>query len=447
MSDDDGGVEESVNSSARIALTVAIQLGEKVARAYQESMRDTQQRDAAQVRELSARFEAERSSARQAVAVANDPQWWDKASIHDVARVAETATAWKNADPQIARADAVIAAQAVERYGVNVATLSAVVRDTPSELDLAKQWASTSAPEDYHRHDEDRLTMRVGDSIEPNPDAERALVADYRAAIAGDIPALELSVAEEWKRQSDPTGFQDHRVETSVAFDENGRAVPVDPAVAEAARVALIQEWRTEQAGGADVVAADAERARSRGDLTEAQVMIAEADRLDRSNDAAIATTAAAPVDARDLSGIADELDRRAGEYERDADNGGTPTPIPDELRELAVDARAQAALYRDDTTAQAPAEAPAARAAEGRAHAARAEGEIAYDSAERRAHTAEAMRSQGVPEAQISARMTVDASFSMPARGSAAQSLSAVPRTRTGRGQSRAVERPERSR
>jgi hypothetical protein len=44
MSDDDGGVEESINSSARIALTVAIQLGEKMARAYQEAMRDAQQR-------------------------------------------------------------------------------------------------------------------------------------------------------------------------------------------------------------------------------------------------------------------------------------------------------------------------------------------------------------------------------------------------------------------
>lgn len=447
MSDDDGGVEESVNSSARIALTGAIQLGEKMARAYQEAMRDAQQRDAALVRELTARFEAERSSARQAVAVVGDPQWWDKASIQDVARVAETAAAWKDTDPQIARADAVIAAHAVERYGVDVATLSAVVRDTPSELDLANQWASTSAPEGYHRHDEDRLTMRVGDRLEPNPDAERALVADYRAAIAGDVPALELSVAEEWKRANNPTGFQDYRVETSVAFDDNGRAVPVDPAVAEAARMALIQEWRTEQAGGADVVAADAERARSRGDLTEAQVMIAEADRLDRSNGAAIAATVDAPRDPRDLSGVADELDRRASEYERDADNGGTLVQTPDELRELADDARAQAVLYRDDDAVRAPAETATALTARGQASVARAEGEIAYDSAERRGHTAEVMRSQGVPEAQIIARMTVDASFSTPARNSAGQARTAVPRTRAGGGQRRVVERPEQSR
>jgi hypothetical protein len=56
-------------------------------------------------------------------------------------------------------------------------------------------------------------------------------------------------------------------------------------------------------------------------------------------------------------------------------------------------------------------------------------------------------MRSQGVPEAQINARTTVDASFSTPARGSVAQARAAVPRTRTGRGQGRNIECSEQSR
>jgi len=93
MADDDGGVEESINSSARIALTIAIQLGEKLARAYQDAMREAQQRSAIEARELAARYEGERASARRAVTVVNDPQWWDQASVRDVARVAETAAA------------------------------------------------------------------------------------------------------------------------------------------------------------------------------------------------------------------------------------------------------------------------------------------------------------------------------------------------------------------
>jgi hypothetical protein len=140
-------------------------------------------------------------------------------------------------------------------------------------------------------------------------DPSRVALGSAGAAIVSVIAARRQGAAE-----------QDR-----FLIDDNGRTVPADPAVAEAARLALVQEWRTEQAGGPDVVAADTERARSRGDLTEAQVMIAEADRLDRSNDAKITTTSDTTRDSRNLSGIADELDRRAGEYERDADSGGTP--------------------------------------------------------------------------------------------------------------------------
>ncbi|QHF21702.1 hypothetical protein GTU71_13225 [Rathayibacter sp. VKM Ac-2762] len=399
MADDDGGVEESINSSTRIALTIAIQLGEKLARAYQEAMREAQQRSAIEARELAARYEGERAAARQAVSVVNDPQWWDQASVRDVARVAETATAWKDADPQIASASALIASEAKERYGVDVATLQGIARDTPTELDLAKQWASTAAPEGYHRHDDDRLTMPVGDIREPNPSAERALIADYRAAVAGDVPALELSVAEEWKRANDPVGYQDYRVETAVAFD-HGRAQPADPAVAEAASAALVQEWRTDQAGGPTVAAADAERAQSRRDVTEAQVMIAEA--------------------------------------------GGTPTQSPEELRTLAEDARSQVALYRDDNGVQSAPDGVPAAVDEGRAAAARSEGKLAYDSAERRTPTANAMQAQDVPQEQINARITVDASFATPARGADPAARTRVPSTRGGRGQGRQIERSE---
>ncbi|PPH44146.1 hypothetical protein C5D09_14060 [Rathayibacter sp. AY1C9] len=441
MADDDGGVEESINSSARIALTIAIQLGEKLARAYQDAMREAQQRSAIEARELAARYEGERASARRAVSVVNDPQWWDQASVHDVARVAETAAAWKDADPQIASASALIASEAKERYGVDVATLQGIARDTPTELDLAKQWATAAAPEGYHRHDDDRLTMPVGDAREPNPSAERALIEDYRAAVAGDIPAMHLSLAEEWKRANDPVGYQDYRVETAVAFDDDGRVHPADTAAVEAARAALVQEWRTDQAGPA-VDAVDAERGQSQRDVTEAQVMIAEADRLDRANDASAQVM---PTEIpSDAARRADELEQQAARYDRDAEAGGTPTQSPEELRTLAEDARSQVALYRDDNDVQSAPEGGPAATHEGRAAAAHSEGELAYDSAERRAHTANAMQAQDVPQEQINARMTVDASFVTPARGADPAARTRVPSTRGGRGPGRQIERSE---
>lgn len=56
MSDDEVG--QQVGQNVRIALTIAMQMGEKFARLRAEMARD------AQARELSARFDAERSAAR-----------------------------------------------------------------------------------------------------------------------------------------------------------------------------------------------------------------------------------------------------------------------------------------------------------------------------------------------------------------------------------------------
>ena len=278
-------------------------------------------------------------------------------------------------------------------------------------MELAKEWAASSTPDYYRRGESHRLEMLVegGAGVAENRTAERALIADYRAALAGDTPTVQLSLAEEWKRANDPAGFQDYRVETSIAFDESGRSLPANPAVADTARAELVQEWRTTQ-NGPD--AAVSEQTQSRRDLTKAQVMIAEADRLDRANHDAAAT----PPSGIDEKGRATELEQQAAQYERDANTGGTPEHSPDELRVLAEDARSQAALYRDDSGAQLPGDDVSTLTGEGRASAARSVGEIAYDSAERRAQTAATMRSQGVPQEQISARMTVDASFATPA-------------------------------
>lgn len=432
MTDDDGGVEESINSSARIALTIAIQLGEKIARAYQEAMREAQQRSATEARELSARFDAERGAARGMLQVVDRPDWWEKASIQDIAKVAETAQAWKNHDPIAERASVVVQREVFERYGVDTAVLRDAASQGKSELDLAKEWAANSAPEHYHRHDDDRLTMDIRGRVEPDTNAERALITDYRAALAGDAGTLELSAAEEWKRDTDLAGFQSYRVQTSIDWND-GEFRTADPAAVAAARAALVEEWK-------DTVAP--EHVRAGAEVTEAQLLIAEADRRDRANDAsAQVTPTEIPIDA---ARRADELEQQAAQYDRDAEVGGTPTQSPEELRTLAEDARSQVALYRDDHSIQSAPDGVPAAADEGRAAAARSEGELAYDSAERRAHTANAMQAQDVPQEQINARMTMDASFATPARGADPAARTRVPSTRGGRGQGRQIERSE---
>ncbi|QHC61205.1 hypothetical protein [Rathayibacter sp. VKM Ac-2760] len=63
----------------------------------------------------------------------NQPEWWNNATIPDIARVAETATAWKNFEPAAAAASDVIAREVQERHGVDVTTLVADERARAGE--------------------------------------------------------------------------------------------------------------------------------------------------------------------------------------------------------------------------------------------------------------------------------------------------------------------------
>ncbi|QHC71753.1 hypothetical protein [Rathayibacter sp. VKM Ac-2801] len=347
------------------------------------------------------------------------PDWWEKASVQDIATIAETAQAWKTHDPIAERAAAVVQREVLDRYGVDTAVLRDAAGQGKSELDLVKEWATNSAPEHYHRHDDDRLTMRVGDRAEPDVNAERALITDYRAALAGDVGTLELSAAEEWKRDTDPAGFQDYRVQTSIDWTDVGQVSPPPAAVA-AARAGLVEEWK-------DAVAP--ERARAAAEVTEAQLQIAKADRLDRAHDARGQDAARETPGASDVDNgraeMAAQLEERANDYDRDAAAGGTANANPDELRELAADARAQAQLFRDDATTERqdanqdfgtatgdstpPASDP-------RASAAREAGEASYDSAHRRQAMIAAMEAKGVPPHAIETRMSADAAHATPA-------------------------------
>lgn len=451
MSDDEVGQE--VGQNVRVALTIAMQMGEKFARLREEMARDAQARSAVQARELSARFDAERSAARATLQVVDRPDWWERASVQDIAKIAETAQAWKGHDPIAERAAAVVQREVLDRYGVDTAVLRDAAGQGKSELDLAKEWASSSAPEHYHRHDDDRLTMQVGDRAEPDVNAERALLTDYRAALAGDVATVELSAAEEWKRDTDPAGFQDYRVQTSIDWNDAGQVSTPDLAAVAVARAALVEEWK-------DTVAP--ERARAGADVTEAQQLIAEADRLDRANDArGDAATREIPGTADVDNGpanMAAELEARANDYDRDAAAGGTADATPDELRELAVDARAQAQLFRNDapTERQDAAQstngasaAPAPPATDPRASAAREAGDVAYDSAERRQATIQAMEAKGVPPRVIEARMSADTAHATPPSAAVTSKapMSTVPQTRRGRGQGQGADRGDLSR
>ncbi|WP_147436238.1 hypothetical protein [Mycetocola manganoxydans] len=104
----------------RIALTVALQFGERISR-LREQMSHTREAAAQQeYRELENRFEAERGAARASLEPLRHAEWWDGAKIDDIALVHETATVWRDHDDVAREAGDTVRREVQDRYGVDV---------------------------------------------------------------------------------------------------------------------------------------------------------------------------------------------------------------------------------------------------------------------------------------------------------------------------------------
>lgn len=116
--DADGGVHESIAANMRAAAMVAMQVGERLAKTWTDLAREAEQWSAAEAALLAARLEAERTAAIASLTVVDRPEWWDRASVEEVAGMVETATTWRDRDPAAARALTVIDRQVQDRYGL-----------------------------------------------------------------------------------------------------------------------------------------------------------------------------------------------------------------------------------------------------------------------------------------------------------------------------------------
>nr|WP_315267350.1 hypothetical protein [Microbacterium lemovicicum] len=203
--------------------------------------------------------------------------------------------------------------------------------------------------------------------------------------------ARVMETAETWKGLDDSAARAAERIEHEVR-DRYG----VD-----------VNEFRS---------GAASERAHSEREVTEAAMLLAEADRPDR--DASDEARDGTSNDAR--SDLVHDLEDRALQYERRADAGGDHTNTPRGLREIATDAWSQAQLYRDMDEATQTARTPGQPTSEAQAN--RADAGIVYDSAERRRATAQQMESAGVPAEDVRVRSRVDAAQAHPAVDALAQ-------------------------
>jgi hypothetical protein len=346
---EDASVEEEVGQSLRVALAVAAQFGDKLARAREELARNAQRQSEQTQRQLHARFEGERDVARARLAVVERPEWWDRADIAQIAGMHETAQRWKSFDPRAQAAADTITREVKGRYGVDIADNGAdpqAVRAALAQAELDRDRAA--------RGERGTAAVEFTQAIQAVQEADRL---DARAA------AAQLG--------TDP----------GAGVRDNG----------------------------------------------------------DRSADTSRSDEAA-------------RLELQAREYEVLAAQGGTAAQTPAELNELASDARSQAQLYRDaDTGSQRAPEPPYAAAAvadEERGMAERSEGQMKYDSAERREVTASELQSHNIPQETIDVRMRADIAQGRPANEAVSHNDRVnVPKTNRGRGTDRSTGRTERSR
>lgn len=195
MVEDTDGVAESFDSTLRIALTVAGQMGEKLAHLREVSERRREADAVQETRELTARFDAERGAMRASVAPASSPEWWNAATPDMIAEVHETAVVWRDIDDVAQTSANDIRREVQDRYGIDVddtgadpGTVAGLLRQ--ADVDRAR------AREEQRRSGEDltaaQLLIRNAERHDRD-DSERAR-GDWDANAARDSdPSTEAS--------------------------------------------------------------------------------------------------------------------------------------------------------------------------------------------------------------------------------------------------------------
>ena len=143
MAEETDGIEEAFEGQLRVLVTAAGQVGERLARAREEALRNAQARSEQEHRELQSRIEAERRAARVEMANVHRSDWWDRATPEQIGRTYQVARAWSQEDPEAVRAEQRVRDEVRARYGIEVndagADPEAVRQRIRLELDRAER--------------------------------------------------------------------------------------------------------------------------------------------------------------------------------------------------------------------------------------------------------------------------------------------------------------------
>jgi len=194
MADESDGVIEEAGGQMRVALMAATQVAEKFSRLREELARRAQAQTEQQTRELRVRFDAERNAARATVAPTARPEWWNTASVQDVAEMYQTAHAWEPVDEDLAQAAQHMRDEVRDRYGVDVD--GDTVRGGNELMRDALVTATARADEDRSIA-EDPMRRMLSDLEEGRADARAAVDPVYRSEWWDEASVADIAAAYE----------------------------------------------------------------------------------------------------------------------------------------------------------------------------------------------------------------------------------------------------------
>lgn len=289
-------IHQAITGSVRVALTVAGQVGEQIAREVQRRAHVAQAATEQNARELQARFDAERAAARAQLAVVHRGEWWERARPQDVGRAWEVANAWAPVDLVARDAAETIRERVREQFGIDATTPDGDPAAVESALKVRSgeeageslvSQASALSDEQVQRARLEQVRA-AGTSVDLYAEQEQARRA-AAVALIGQPRAPEQAVEDlALRAQLDASMAERRRVSPDFASHDYLEQSVSDALTARALaqlgvprfqdmRAVLEREWaRLEAEAQADRDAAQRERTAARVGERQAQTILAE---------------------------------------------------------------------------------------------------------------------------------------------------------------------------
>ena len=201
------GIAEDFDDAMRLAITAAGRIAEQRVRERERQLREAQVDSEQTARALQSRIDGQRAAALAQLEATNHPEWWDHASVDDVANAWEAAQEWRDRDAEAEAAAERMRPEIIERYGLD-----------PEQAGVDAAGAADTADRAGERAQRLEATAIVGS-------ADRSEALEYDSAQRRERASAALTDA----------GVDEDVVE-SHRLGDTSQALPAREAVAEAPR-------------------------------------------------------------------------------------------------------------------------------------------------------------------------------------------------------------------